>query len=196
MKVNKKLPILVVLVAVAAGSGYWFLTERNNNPSDEIRVSGNIEITDAEVSFKIPGRVAKRLVDEGMLVQKDQIVAELDSADLAWEVELRRWELKAAEAQLAELQAGSRPDEKAAAKAAMEKSKYALAELEDGSRWQKEIAEAALSEAEAELTRAESEYKRAQSLLEQRIIAKEDFDRRKTARDVALERVKQAASAD
>ena len=40
------------------------LSSRPNAPRT-IRVSGNIEITDAEVSFKIPGRVEQRLFDEG-----------------------------------------------------------------------------------------------------------------------------------
>ncbi len=67
-----------------------------------IRVSGNIEVTDAEVSFKIAGRVDSRLVDEGELVQKGATVALLDRSDLLSELAMREAELRGAQAALNE----------------------------------------------------------------------------------------------
>jgi HlyD family secretion protein len=85
-------------------------------------VSGNIEMTDAEVSFKIPGRVVERLVSEGETVKAGQIVARLDTSELTQEVALRKAEVRAAEAALAELETGSRPEEIAQSEAVVRRA--------------------------------------------------------------------------
>jgi len=82
-------------------------------------VSGNLEVTDAQLGFKIPGRVLERPVSEGDRVQVGQLLARLDDAEQRDQLALRRAELAGAEAALAELVAGSRPQEIAAAAAAL-----------------------------------------------------------------------------
>lgn len=60
---RKKMKLLVVVIPVVLiipGLAYLYLQGRSHNGSNIIRVSGNIEVTDAEVSFKISGRVDKR----------------------------------------------------------------------------------------------------------------------------------------
>ena len=61
------------------------------------------------ISFKIPGHVVERLVDEGDLVKRGQPIAVLDTSDLEAQAAMRRAELESARAALAELLAGSRP---------------------------------------------------------------------------------------
>ena len=85
----------------------------------DLLLSGNIEVTDAQLGFKVPGRVAERLVSEGERVTAGQLVARLDDAEQRAQVSLRRAELAGAEAALAELEAGSRPQEIAAAAATL-----------------------------------------------------------------------------
>ena len=80
-------------------------------------LSGNIEVTDAQVSFKVPGRVVARLVDEGDRVKSGDLLARLDDTEQQEQLALRRAELAEAEAAYAALQAGSRPQEIAAAEA-------------------------------------------------------------------------------
>src|SRR3990170_5636945 len=104
----------ILIIGVAA---YLALLRLVRSNADTTRVSGNIEVTDAEVSFKIPGRVVERLVSEGEMAQAGQVVARLDSSELAQEAALRQAEVEAAEAALAELEAGSRPEEIAQAEA-------------------------------------------------------------------------------
>ncbi|MGD0519483.1 MAG: hypothetical protein ABSA26_18270, partial [Thermoguttaceae bacterium] len=149
MKLKILIPIL--LLAAAGGGVYWFQTNRNKaSTSSEIRVSGNIEATITEVSFKIPGRVIQRPVDEGYMVKKGDLAALLDNADLKCDVAIRAADLQTAQAALAELEAGSRQEEIASAKAAMQKAEFALADLEAGSRPQEiAFAEASLNAAEA-----------------------------------------------
>ena len=80
-------------------------------------LSGNIEVTDAQLGFKVPGRVVERLVSEGDRVKAGQLVARLDDTEPQEQLDLRRAELAGAEAAYAALQAGSRPQEIAAAEA-------------------------------------------------------------------------------
>ena len=107
-----------------------------------LRVSGNIEITDAEVSFKIAGRVVERSVSEGESVKAEQAVARLDTSELGQEVGLRSAEVRAAEASLAELVTGSRPEEIAQS-------------------------EAVVRRMQADVARARADFKRLKKLYEQ-----------------------------
>ena len=109
------LTVAVVVTAVILTVQY--LGNWSKSDPDLITISGNIEVTDAEVSFKIPGRVEKRLVSEGEQIESGQLVAVLDSLDLFQEVALREAELQAVQAMLDELEAGSRSEEIDEAKA-------------------------------------------------------------------------------
>src|ERR1700676_3613683 len=68
--------VLLVAVAVAAGvmwSG-WFDRDRSNR----LVVSGNIELTQVDISFKVPGKLVERTVDEGARVTKGMLIARVD----------------------------------------------------------------------------------------------------------------------
>ncbi|MBT0654557.1 efflux RND transporter periplasmic adaptor subunit [Geomobilimonas luticola] len=163
---GKKLVVIIVVVLVAAAAAFFLL--RNSRTTDgAVRVSGNIEITSVEASFKIPGRVMERLVDEGMRVEAGQLVARLDSSDLAKEVALRQADVQAARAALAELEAGSRKEEIGQAEATLER-------------------------AEAEATRAEADFKRVKSLFEREVVARRDLDNARAAVDAATANVRLA----
>ena len=47
--------ILLAVLVVAAVASYRFIRSKYQTDPTAIRVSGNIEVTDVEVSFKIPG---------------------------------------------------------------------------------------------------------------------------------------------
>lgn len=159
------LPIVLLLGATVA---YLVLKRPAHSTSDLIRVSGNIEITDAEVSFKIPGRVEKRLVDEGQLVEQGAAVATLETGDLEAEVAMREADLRAVQSQLAAMEAGARPGEIAAAKARF-------------------------TAAEADRTRLESDFKSAQQLLQTKVISDEEFAHRKGLFEAAAARMQEAS---
>ena len=103
---KKTLLILLPAIAVALVVTSSYIHSRSRHDPNLVRVSGDIEVTDAEVSFKIAGRVQTRLVTEGETVRVGQVVAQLDSVDLAREVALRKAEVQATEAALTELEAG------------------------------------------------------------------------------------------
>jgi len=119
--------------------------------SDNLVISGNIEVTDAQLGFKLPGRVAERPVFEGDHVKAGQLIARLDDAEQKAQLDLSRAELAGAEAALAELEAGSRPQEIAAS-------------------------EATVRNAEAERDRARLDFVRQQDLLTKNVISDRDFE--------------------
>lgn len=189
-----KLRILIVMILLAGGGGaYWYFSLPHERPMGQIRVSGNIETTEVQMAFKIPGRVVERPVDEGYLLEKNALVAKLDTSDLECNVALRQAEVEAAQAALDALKAGSRPEEKEAAKATLEKAGHALADLEAGSRPQEiVVAEAAVSAAAAEMARLEADLGRATAMFNRNAIARETYDAARAASDVAIEKHRQA----
>lgn len=107
-------------IALAAAALLLAACPRNHGsrPGD-LMLSGNIEVTDAQLGFKVSGRVAERFVSEGERVKAGQLIARLDDAEQRAQLSLRRAELAGAAAALAELEAGSRPQEIAAAEATL-----------------------------------------------------------------------------
>ena len=79
------LPLLGLLLLGAC-------TRQTSAPA-EVRVSGNIEAVDAQLGFKIPGRVVERLVSEGQSVAVGQPIARLDDTDQKDQLALRRTDL-------------------------------------------------------------------------------------------------------
>ncbi|HWA85868.1 MAG TPA: HlyD family efflux transporter periplasmic adaptor subunit [Opitutus sp.] len=129
---------------------------RPGHRTGDIALSGNIEVTDAQLGFKIPGRVTERLVSEGDKVSSGQLIAKLDDAEQKEEVSLRQAEVGVAAAALAELEAGSRPQEIAAAQATV---KSADAERErarlDFNRQQQLRARDVIADRQIEASRAQ-----------------------------------------
>lgn len=59
----KKIIVLVIIIAVAAGLAYFYFHQKNMSSDNTLKVSGNIEATEIRLSFQTPGKIAERLVD-------------------------------------------------------------------------------------------------------------------------------------
>jgi membrane fusion protein YbhG len=164
----KKTAIAAIIVVTAlAAVAVWRYSRTGTDGNGMVRISGTIEATTVDVSFKVPGRVLERLVDEGENVRAGQVVARLDGADLAQEVSMR--------------------------KAAAEHARAGLRELEAGSR-KEEIARAAavLAAAEAESVRLTDDFRRQQELFRREVVPKQKFDAALAARDAAQARERES----
>lgn len=166
MNKKKIIPVLVIIVA-ASVIIFKNIEKRISHISNNIKVSGNIEITDSELGFKIPGKIEKRLVSEGQRVKEGEKIANLDSSDLENEKNLRIAEVNLAEAQLAELNAGSRPEEIAQAAAAV-----------------KTIS--------SEVERLKADYSRQNELHKRKVIADREYEASRASYEAALSRLKEA----
>ncbi|MEA3338941.1 MAG: HlyD family efflux transporter periplasmic adaptor subunit, partial [Chloroflexota bacterium] len=172
--------ILVAIIVVAAVLGYVFVWRPRQAEQAEgetrsavvergamlvaVSTSGNIE-PQARVNlfFQSPGRVAEVLVEAGDRVAAGDVLARLDSERLALQVQQAQAALASAEAQLAQLTRGARPEEIAAAEAnvrALEAQASAasasLDQLAGGP------SDAQVAAAEAELASAITQQKSAQ----------------------------------
>ncbi len=159
---------LATLVLVPALLLFGGCSRNQQTRTNEIVISGNIEVTDAQLGFKFPGRVAERPVFEGDHVKAGQLIARLDSAEQKEQLALTRAELAAVEAMLAELEAGSRPQEIAAI-------------------------EATVRSAEADRDRVQLDFVRQQDLRAKNVIADRDFEAIQAQLKVAQARAAEAA---
>ena len=164
---KKKIVILGLLIMAGLIGGVFYFKNDHTPVQNTIRVSGNMEITDVAVSFKIPGRVEKRLVSEGEMVKAGQVVARLDNKDLSQEVAQRKAQVASAEAVLSEQKTGSRPEEIAQA-------------------------EAVLARAQADGDRTQLEFERQKKLHDREVISTREFDLAKTSHDGAEARIREA----
>ena len=144
--------VKIILPIIAAGIiiifVYRFITHKDDDSS--LKFSGNIEVTEAQMSFRIAGRLEKRLVDEGDSVHAGQILALLNTDDQTIAVSQAEASLAYANAVLAELEAGSRQEDIDEAEAKVQQARQSLTELQNGSR----IQEIEASKAELESARA------------------------------------------
>jgi HlyD family secretion protein len=159
--------IILALLAAAAAAAYGYFQIRPQPEANVLRVSGNVEVTDIEVSFRIPGWVEARPVSEGEPVKAGQLIARLESTELAQEVALREAEAQAYAAELAALEAGSRPQEIA-------------------------VARAELRHAQAELERLTVEFERQTDLLARNVASRQAFEKAKAEYEVANSHVEEA----
>lgn len=81
-RLKKKIRVIVVLLVVVAAVSVY-LSGKSAGSAGAIRVSGNIETTEVQLSFNVAGMIKERLVDEGAGVKAGDVVARLDSAELA-----------------------------------------------------------------------------------------------------------------
>ncbi len=119
-------PVLLILAAVA-GSLYYFVFRNKAGDESVISISGNIEATEVNVGFKISGRVISLSAEEGDWIEKGKVIARIDDDDLRHRLDLARASLRAAQARLNKLEAGSRPEELREAEAALHQTEYDLA---------------------------------------------------------------------
>lgn len=135
---KKILSIFGVLLVLYAGyavfgpknSAYHFITVIRGPIEETVSVTGNTTpISSVNLGFGNSGNVAHTYVDVGTKVQKGQLLAELNTTDLYAQIKQAQANVDAQQAKLEGLQAGSRPEDIAAAQAALEKAQQDLANM-------------------------------------------------------------------
>ena len=107
-KAPNYIPALLLIVAVvvlSAVCGFYAF-----RPEKEI-IQGEVEVTEYRVSSKVPGRVAKILVEEGQKVHVGDILAVLEAPDVAAKLTQAEGAEAAAAAQSRKAQKGAREEQ-------------------------------------------------------------------------------------
>lgn len=189
----------ILLLAVLGGAGWYWWSGRSRTDVNRVLVSGNIELTEVDISFKVPGKLIELTVDEGAVVKKGQVIARIDreqverqrtrdqasvassqsqyeqmETSVRWQretlesdVALRKAEVRAAQARLDQLLAGSRPQE-------IQQSR------------------ASVADATAQRDQAKADWDRAQELFKNDDISKAQYDQYRTRLDSAAAVLRQA----
>ena len=70
-----------ILVGVL-GFYFFFNKDKNSIPQGFVKGNGRLEATEVDIATKLSGRLAEVLVKEGDFVDKDQVVAKMDTTTL------------------------------------------------------------------------------------------------------------------
>ena len=149
---KRKLPVLLILIAfLAAGAYYWNMQRREPAAKDLLTLYGNVDIRKVDLGFRVGGKISEIAFQEGDRVQSGQIIARLENTPYQDELNLALAQQEQAAANLAKMEAGSRPQEIAQA-------------------------EALVRERQATASNLEIEYRRLGALLKINAIARQLFD--------------------
>ncbi len=132
---KRKAILLAALIAVAAAAAFWhtkpWVTDAD---SGSVFASGTVDATEVSISFRVPGTLRSRPVDEGSVVKKGDVLAELDAREARARLRQAQAAAQAAAARLKDLEQGYRPQEIAEAKAQVQLAQATLVNLEQEAR--------------------------------------------------------------
>ncbi|HNP36619.1 MAG TPA: biotin/lipoyl-binding protein, partial [Woeseiaceae bacterium] len=162
--------IVIAVVAIAVGGLLLFWLLRDSSNHDVLRLYGNVDIREVELSFRQPGRVAEMAFDEGDNVIAGEVMARLDAGPYDDRVAAAEAGLQAAMAERDKLLSGNRPQE--------------IVQAEEGVR-----------QTEAAANETERNFKRQDSLLESGASSQRTVDAARAARDQAAANLAAARAA-
>ena len=194
-KVKRPLPWLMGLMAAGilavGGATYTALKVRTpkvnldkltvlvqtQNLTVPITANGKVvPIQSVNLSPNTAGRLAQLSVEQGDQVQKGQIVARMEDADVKARVAQARANLSKAQASLAEAQAGSRPEEIRQAQARLSQAQARLEEARAGNPSEIDQARAQVKAAQSRLGLAQVRADRYRNLSAQGAVALDKRD--------------------
>ncbi|RPI29861.1 MAG: HlyD family efflux transporter periplasmic adaptor subunit [Acidobacteria bacterium] len=192
------IPIILVVAIIAAIVVYsrgWF----NSAPSNRLAFSGNIEMTEVKIAFRLPGKIEELSLKEGDRVKAGDVIARLDTAQLRSQKERVQAARLSSTARLdqvnttIDLQAETVEGQIEQRRAEVGNAEAILNELLAGSRKQDiEQARAALERARTEHQTAERDWQRAQTLFKDEDISAAAHDQARSRFEGAAAAVKQA----
>jgi len=176
---RKRIVLAVVILLVLAVVLYEIVLHTRSG-DNVLVVSGRVEANETELSARIPGRLSKVLIDDGVKVKKGEAVALLEDEELRSkqrEINRKTQELSenisAAEFNLAYTTNN--------VKHGIDEAKKALS-----------VAEARMRQAEAKRENAEKELTRHSRLREKEAISEERYDNTRLAHKLSVEEVNTA----
>lgn len=166
----KKRILIFTIVLLIVGGAVFAWVQHADQDENLLRLYGNVDIREVQLAFRQPGRVTQVLFDEGDFVAAGTRVATLDAQPYQEALAAARASVQVAQAELAKMQHGLRPQEIIQARET-------------------------LKQAQALAHRAERDYARAHKLLPSKASSQQDVDSTRAARDQAVAGVKAAKAA-
>jgi HlyD family secretion protein len=170
---NKKKGVFILLAAlVIAGLAIiigYFNHQENTlaRVQNSLTATGTIEATTVNAAFKIPGKISKVHIDEGMEVKQGQVLAELESQEIA--------------AKLAQARGAA-----AAAQGQSRQAEQAIPLTAESVEAAVQQAQAMVEKAQVGVTNSQQQFERVEALHKEGAISTSDYDKAKNAYDAAL----------
>jgi len=157
----------MILGLLLVGSLVWYLL--TSRPSPELHLIGTVDANEVEVSSKIPGRVQQLLVEEGDHVQAGQLIAVIESEDLAAEEAAAQANFASQQQKLNETEETERQTKGEVSSATLNAEAQVFA------------AQAALAQAQANLDKQQADTSRTVALAKQGIVSEQSSDEAKAS---------------
>lgn len=109
----------ILAVAIVMGAVWLVWRHMENSRHKGLVLYGNVDIRQVDLGFRVSGRIAELLVDEGDKVETGQPMAKLDTDILSQQKDQAAADLAVQQANLARLESGYRTEEVAQARAAV-----------------------------------------------------------------------------
>lgn len=135
MNKRRLIAVIVLAGALAAAAALWkFKPWMPEADTGSVFASGTVDATEVSISFRIPGILRSRPVDEGSAVKVGDLLAELDAREASARLRQAQAGVQAAQAKVKDLEQGYRPQEIAEARAQVQLAQANLANLHDEAR--------------------------------------------------------------
>lgn len=163
-----KIRLLILLLVAAAGAAGFFAwreqQESRNGSDGRLTVHGHVAIREVPLAFRVGGRIARILMEEGQSVEPGDLLARLDPEPIERQLIAARARLRGLEADLGRLRAGFRPEEVEQAEAQVRQRQAVLFRTERELRRHRELGDSGATSAQ-DVDRAVSAQAEAEAAL-------------------------------
>jgi HlyD family secretion protein len=191
------LPIIILLAAI--GGGIWWWRDAHSVDPNRILVSGNLELTLVDLSFKVAGRMTNLNVREGDWVKAGQVIANLDPIQARQQQLRDQAAVMSAESNYRQqqtaiaFQKATLESDIAARRAEVNEAQAKLDQQLNGSRKEDiQQAESGANDARAQMEFARSDWGRMQTLYKNEDISKQQYDQSRMKFDSATAQLHQS----
>ena len=119
---NRRVRLVAAACALVLAGLAWYLwrAHRADDPNAALSLSGNVDVHQVELAFRVTGRISQMSVQEGDKITAGETLAQLDRVPFATDVAAARADVAQAQAQLDKAQRGYRVEEIAQARATVQ----------------------------------------------------------------------------
>jgi len=203
--VNRRVTVVAAAGALVAAALAWYLWRAHgaDDPNAALSLSGNVDVHQVELAFRVTGRISQMNVQEGDKVTAGEKLAQLDRVPFATDVAAARADVAQAQAQLDKTQRGYRVEEIAEARATVQQRAADLENARVSLQRQQQLVAAGLvthqqiddAEARVRMSEAQLAGAREQLTLELHGSRIEDIETQKAMLAAAEARLEKAQTA-
>jgi HlyD family secretion protein len=198
MKRKIIIPILL-LVAAGVAAGFYWSGRFSRDHANQLLLSGNLELTQVDISFKVPGKLVELNVAEGTFVKKGTVIGRIDREMVSQQRNRDEAGVTSAESQYQQMETGIQwqrqtlESETALRKAEQRAAQAQLDQLLAGARPQEiQQVRSAVADAKAQHDQAQADWDRAQELFKNDDISKQQYDQFRARLDTTAAVLRQA----